>query len=162
LVFRNGTYHAIGSGGAHPLALIGGAGIGPGASPSSGSPSPAVVHNLTILKGNINASGHYGAGIGCGPASGAVSCFGFSTVSTLSVFNGNISAIAEYAAGIGSEYTDPNGTSTVDNLTIVDGNIEAAGWAAGVRSWIRQRIIVRGNHLDSERFTDLGNFSSKC
>jgi hypothetical protein len=103
----------------------------------------STVFDLTILGGNINASGSYAAGIGSGYGYGTSHRFGCgnSTVVNLTIAGGDINASGSRGAGIGSGYGSGNteaagwGNSTVLNLTISGGTINAsASRGAGIGS----------------------------
>ena len=97
--------------------------------------------SIVINGGTINATGDYGAGIGCGPAgSGESSC------EDIVINGGNIKAQSlHYGAGIGGGYGSSGG-----NITITGGTIEAscgfvgAGIGAGNTGKVKNILITGG------------------
>jgi hypothetical protein len=85
------------------------------------------VNNLTILNGNISATGgDYGAGIGSGYGYNS----GTSSVNNLTVLNGNISATGgSNGAGIGSGY---NSASVVSRIEIANGYFSLGSSTSGI------------------------------
>jgi hypothetical protein len=97
------------------------AGIGSGPTDGLGL---SRVGTLSIIGGNINATGLNGAGIGSG--GGNPGCI--SSVGDLSIIGGNINATGSdgFGPGIGSGLGKNEGISSVGNLSILDSNISAA------------------------------------